>query len=184
MQRVLYLLNVSNPNRLSADSGFTFAELLAPALAAPAPVGDPRVRYVATVSPSTKYRARFDPGLDALAAVMRDLRPDVVVANQVEAAPAVRAALLEARVDARVAGYCHYLPFSFTAEQQMRLDPSFDDGGLGRSVLLSFAAGLAACDRVLVHSATAASWTSSTRPWRAPLASIPSTSAPWSRRRC
>ncbi|WP_435271981.1 glycosyltransferase [Streptomyces parvulus] len=169
MQRVLYLLNVSNPNRLSADSGFTFAELLAPALAdtgaevtvaAPAPVGDPRVRYVATASPSTKYRARFDPGLDALAAVMRDVRPDVVVANQVEAAPAVRAALLEARVDALVAGYCHYLPFSFTTGQQMRLDPSLDDGGLGRSVLLSFAAGLAACDRVLVHSATAASWTS------------------------
>ncbi|WP_228126016.1 hypothetical protein [Streptomyces sp. SYP-A7193] len=137
---MLYLLNVSNPNRLSADSGFTFAELLAPALAdtgaevtvsAPAPVGDPRVRYVATASPSTKYRARFDPGLDALVAVMRDVRPDVVVANQVEAAPAVRAALLEARVDALVAGYCHYLPFSFTAGQQMRLDRPWTTGVWG-----------------------------------------------------
>ncbi|MEU3837826.1 hypothetical protein AB0F05_37030 [Streptomyces microflavus] len=32
------------------------------------------------------------------------------------------------------------------------MDPSLDDAGLGRSVLLAFAAGLAACDRVLVHS--------------------------------
>ncbi|KNB50770.1 glycosyltransferase [Streptomyces caatingaensis] len=166
--RLLYLLNISNPGRLSADSGFTFADLLSPALAdagvdvtvaAPAPAGDERVGFAPTVSPSTKYRARLDPGLDELVALVRRVRPEVVVANQIEAAPAIRAALLEAGTDARIAGYCHYLPFSFTDDGDLELDPSLDDGGLGRSVLLSFAAGLAACDRVLVHSATAASWT-------------------------
>ena len=30
--RVLYLLNISNPDRLSADSGWIFADLLIPAL--------------------------------------------------------------------------------------------------------------------------------------------------------
>ncbi|MCX4406464.1 glycosyltransferase family 1 protein [Streptomyces sp. NBC_01764] len=167
--RLLYLLNVSNPNRLSADSVFTFAELLTPALAdaatevtvaAPVATADPRVRFMPTVPPRTKYRARFAPNLDDLVDLIREVRPEVVVANQVEAAPAVRAALLEAGVDAAVAGYCHYLPFSFTDGQQLRLDPSLDDGDLGRSVLLAFASGLAACDRLLVHSATAASWTS------------------------
>jgi len=165
--RVLYLLNVSNPDRLTADSGFTFASLLAPALtdagahvtvAAPVAVPDERVAFEPIESPASKYRARFDPDLDALAAVIRRTRPDVVVANQVEAAPAVRAALLEARSDALIAGYCHYLPFS-VARDRLELDPSLDDAGLGRPVLLAFAAGLAACDRVLVHSATAAQWT-------------------------
>ncbi|UQI49848.1 glycosyltransferase family 1 protein (plasmid) [Streptomyces sp. HU2014] len=166
--RLLYLLNISNPGRLSADSGFTFADLLTPALAdagvdvtvaAPAPAGDERVGFAPTISPSTKYRARLDPGLDALVALVRRTRPEVVVANQIEAAPAIRAALLEAGMDAGIAGYCHYLPFSFTDDGDLELDPSLDDRGLGRSVLLAFAAGLAACDRVLVHSATAASWT-------------------------
>ncbi|GAA0393281.1 glycosyltransferase family 1 protein [Streptomyces luteireticuli] len=166
--RLLYLLNISNPGRLSADSGFTFADLLTPALAdagvdvmvaAPSPAGDGRAGFVPTVSPSTKYRARLDPGLDELVALVRRTRPEVVVANQVEAAPAIRAALLEAGTEARIAGYCHYLPFSFTDDGDLALDPSLDDGGLGRSVLLAFASGLAACDRVLVHSATAASWT-------------------------
>ncbi|PJN02511.1 vegetative cell wall protein [Streptomyces sp. CB01201] len=165
--RVLYLLNVSNASRLTADSGFTFADLLAPAMAdagaevtvaSPVPAGDARVHFAPTASPSTKYRARFDPGMDALVALMREWRPEVVVANQVEAAPAVRAALLEAKVDARIAGYCHYLPFSFTSNGMLELDPAMNGGGLGRSVLLAFAAGLAACDRVLVHSSTAASW--------------------------
>ncbi|MCZ0978669.1 glycosyltransferase family 1 protein [Streptomyces diastatochromogenes] len=166
--RLLYLLNVSNASQLAADSGFTFADLLAPALtdagvevtvASPVAVGDARVRFEPTVSPSTKYRARFDPGMDVLVALFRARRPEVVVANQVEAAPAIRAALLEAGLDALVVGYCHYLPFSFTDTDVLELDPAMGDRGLGRSVLLAFAAGLAACDRVLVHSSAAASWT-------------------------
>lgn len=167
--RVLYLLNISNPDRLSADSGWIFADLLAPAMAdtgaevtvaAPAPVGDNRCGFHQTKVPGTKYRARFSADIDELVALIRAERPDVVVANQIEEAPAVRTALLEARSEALLAGYCHYLPFSVDADGQLLLDPSLNDAELGRSVLLTFAAGLAACDRVLVHSSTAASWVS------------------------
>ncbi|MGH3900338.1 MAG: hypothetical protein ACRDTA_19255 [Pseudonocardiaceae bacterium] len=73
---VLYLLNISNPDRLTSDSGWIFADLLAPALAnagvevtvaAPAPVGDARCGFQRTGVPGTKYRARFAPDLDQLA---------------------------------------------------------------------------------------------------------------------
>ncbi|MGG2461767.1 glycosyltransferase [Streptomyces sp. RGM 3693] len=167
--RVLYLLNISNPDRLSADSGWIFADLLTPALAdtgvevtvvAPAPAGDGRCGFHRTKVPGTKYRARFAGDIDELVDLIHQTRPDAVVANQIEEAPAVRTALLEAGSDAVLAGYCHYLPFSFTGGGQLLLDPSLNDAGLGRPVLLAFAAGLAACDRVMVHSATAASWTS------------------------
>ncbi|MFC3573816.1 hypothetical protein ACFOZ0_11140 [Streptomyces yaanensis] len=129
--RLPYLLNVSNPNRLSADSGFTFAELLAPALtdagaevtvASPVATGDTRVGFAPTTAPATKYRARFQPGLDGLIDLIRHTRPDVVVANQVEATPAIRAAILEAHADALIAGYCHYLPFSFADDGRLALD--------------------------------------------------------------
>ncbi|MFI2435535.1 glycosyltransferase [Streptomyces sp. NPDC018693] len=167
--RVLYLLNISNPDRLSADSGWIFADLLAPALAdagaevtvaAPAAAGDARCGFHQTKVPGTKYRARFSADIDELVALIRAERPDAVVANQIEEAPAIRTALLEAGSDALLAGYCHYLPFSFTSGGQLLLDPSLNDAGLGRPVLLAFAAGLAACDRVMVHSSTAASWVS------------------------
>ncbi|MFJ2906761.1 glycosyltransferase family 1 protein [Streptomyces sp. NPDC087212] len=167
--RVLYLLNISNPDRLSADSGWIFADLLAPSLAdagaevtvaAPAAAGDTRCGFHRTKVPGTKYRARFSADIDELVTLIGAEKPDVVVANQIEEAPAVRTALLEAASDALLAGYCHYLPFSFAGDGQMLLDPSLDDAGLGRPVLLAFAAGLAACDRVMVHSSTAASWVS------------------------
>lgn len=166
--RLLYLLNISNPDRLSADSGFTVAELLLPALVnrgvevtfvAPARVTDERVFFERTTPPVTKYRARFGPDLDQLVAMVRRGRPDVVVVNQIETAPAVRAALLEAGSDAALAGYCHYLPFSVTDHGAVVGDPSLSDGGLGAPVLLAFVAGVAACDRVLVHSAAGSAWT-------------------------
>lgn len=166
--RLLYLLNISNPDRLSADSGFTVAELLLPALAdrgvettfaAPARVTDERVFFERIRVPGTKYRARFGPDLDELTGVVRRSRPDVVVVNQIENAPAVRAALLEAGSEAGVAGYCHYLPFSVNDLGIVRRDPSLSDAGLGAAVLLAFLAGVSACDRVLVHSAAASAWT-------------------------
>ncbi|WP_030460314.1 vegetative cell wall protein [Kitasatospora sp. NRRL B-11411] len=166
MPKVLYLLNISNPDRLSADSGWVVADTLLPALvdagastvfAAPAPVTDARVGFEPTPVPGTKYRARFDGDTAALTGLLQRVRPDVVVANQVESAPLVRAAMLEAGNGAVLAGYCHYLPFSF-ARTELLLDPSLDDGGLGHPVLLTFLAGVAALDRVLVHSQTAARW--------------------------
>lgn len=58
-----------------------------------------------------------------------------------------------------LAGLTQDVAFSFTDTGVLELDPAMNDRGLGRSVLLAFTAGLAACDRVLVHSSTAASWT-------------------------
>jgi glycosyltransferase involved in cell wall biosynthesis len=167
---LLYLLNVSNPDRLSADSGWIFADLLGAALvdagaavtvAAPAPAGGPRCGFVPVASPGSKYRARFGADVGQLASLIAGIRPDVVVANQVEAAPAVRAAILEAGSGALLAGYCHYLPFSPSQDGRVTPDPAMDDHGLGVPVLTAFAAGLAACDRVLVHSPIAAAWVAS-----------------------
>ncbi|TDB78261.1 glycosyltransferase [Micromonospora sp. KC723] len=164
--RLLYLLNVSNPDRLSADSGWRLAATLAPAWAdrgvrvtfcSPAPLPDPRVRFVASASPASKYRARFDHDSAVVADLIRKADPDIVVVNQIEQAAGVRAALLETGSAATLAGYCHYLPFHVDGDR-LHGDPSLGDAGLGRPVLLHFVAGLLACDRVLVHSVTARDW--------------------------
>ncbi len=164
---LLYLLNVSNPGRLSADSGLLFADILAPALldrgvrltvAGPVGLADPRAGHVEVSAPATKYRARFAFDVDACAGLLGQVRPEVVAANQIEAAPGVRAAMLEAGTDALLVGYCHYLPFHVDGAGRMHLDPSLSDGDLGHPVLLAFAAGLMACDRVMVHSTVARTW--------------------------
>jgi hypothetical protein len=165
-EKVLYLLNVSNPDRLTADSGWLFADILVPALAdqgtavtvsCPVPLSDPRIGHVPLPAPSSKYRARFSVDVAAIAQLISDVAPSVVVVNQIEHATAVRAALLESGRRARLAGYCHYLPFHVD-ECGVNLDASLKDAGLGRSVLMQFLSGLLALDRILVHSLTASSW--------------------------
>lgn len=165
-ENVLYLLNVSNSDRLSADSGWLFADILAPALVdlgarvtigCPVPVSDPRVGHLPVPVVSSKYRVRFTTDVAALARLIEQVRPSVVVANQVEHAGAIRAAVLEAGSRARVVGYCHYLPFHVD-EQGVQADAAFADNGLGSAVRMQFFTGLAACDRIMVHSSTAAAW--------------------------
>jgi hypothetical protein len=67
-ESLLYLLNVSNPQRLASDSGWLFADILTPALAdlgvdvtvgCPVPVTDPRVGHVRLPGPGDKYQTRF-----------------------------------------------------------------------------------------------------------------------------
>ncbi|WP_017600166.1 glycosyltransferase [Nocardiopsis lucentensis] len=166
---LLYLLNVSNASRLSADSGWIYADILTRALTdagcditlvCPAPVTDPRVRHMVPPPTATsKYRVRVTHDVGYLAQLLRATRPDTIVVNQIEAAPAVRAAMLDAHSTAQVVGYCHYLPFSLDAHGRLVKDPAFSDGGLELPIRLAFASGLAACDRVLVHSRTARDWT-------------------------
>lgn len=165
---LLYLLNVSNSSRLSADSGWIYADILTRALSdagrditlvCPVPVSDSRVRHmVPPPAPTGKYRVRITHDVGYLAQVLRATRPDTVVVNQVEAAPAVRAAMLDAGVEAQVVGYCHYLPFSVDENGTLTKDPAFSGKGLELPLRLTFAAGMAACDRVLVHSRTARDW--------------------------
>lgn len=165
--RLLYLLNVSNPERLASDSGWLFADILAPALidqgadvtiACPVPVTDPRAKHAPLPPLGDKYRTRFTTDVAVIADLISTVRPDAVVANQIEHAAAVRAAILAARSSALLAGYCHYLPFHVSGQGILQPDAAFLDGGLERAVRMQFFTGLAACDRILVHSTTAAEW--------------------------
>ncbi len=164
---LLYLLNVSNPDRIRSDSGWVYADILLPALvdcgvdvvlASPVPVSDGRVRWVPRQPPLTKYHARFDHDCSSLRNLFAETNPRIIVANQIESVPAIRAAMLEAHIDASLVGYCHYLPFHFDDAGHMVKDPSLDNGGLWQAVVLQFLAGLHACDQVMVHSATALDW--------------------------
>lgn len=164
---LLYLLNVSNPDQFAADSGWLFADILAPALlaqgaemsiASPVPLSDARIRFLKAPTPATKYRARFGGDVELFADLLRQARPSVVIANQVESAPSIRAAMLEAKIDAAIAGYCHYLPFHLDSAGRLCLDASLNDAGLGRAALMQFLTGLTACDRILVHSRIAERW--------------------------
>ncbi len=147
MQVVSYL-NVSNPDALQADSGFIFQRLLleelqarghrvlllAPAEAAALTT----VPVLSITSPPTKYHARFTCDWSELHNVMCEhwADTDVLLVNQPELAATLKAmSYVEGKREIPVATYVHYLPLMNSPDQPAVLDPSLDDGGLGRWAL-------------------------------------------------
>lgn len=116
------------------------------------PMSAPAIIFMA--SPTTKYRARFDFPYQNVLQACADYVPDILLVNQVETAPAVRAIAQELPSTPLVVAYCHYLPYA-VEEELVRCDPSLDDHQLGTPVVLSFLAGLSAADHIFVHSQTA-----------------------------
>ncbi|MGO9956467.1 MAG: glycosyltransferase family 1 protein [Solirubrobacteraceae bacterium] len=163
---LFYTVNVSNGGRLQADSGLIFGELLLQGLAerghsvttfGSARVPNLKCPHYAYPPLATKYAARFGAPYAELVDALRTSQPTHVFVNQPETVPQVRSALADAHVSARVAAYCHYVPFH--VEGMAVVDcASLSDNGLGIAVRLAFLAGLQAADVAFVHSSVAKRW--------------------------
>lgn len=164
--KLFYTVNVSNPSRLETDSGLIFGRLVISSLLqrghsvvtfGAAPLPDIACRHYASPTRGNKYSVRFGAPYRHLVDALSHAAPSHVLVNQPEIVPQIRAALAEAGVVARVATYCHYVPFH--AEGKAIVDcPSLADKYMGIAVRLAFLAGLQASDLAFVHSAKAAEW--------------------------
>lgn len=164
MHLVSYL-NVSNPDALPADSGFAFQRLLLEELQerghrvlllAPAEAASLTTVPVRPVrSPLTKYHARFAFDWSGLDEVMRHrwADVDVLLVNQPElAAPLKAVAYVDSGRDIPVVTYVHYLPLLNSPHEATLVDPSLDDGGLGRWALALLRASVENSDLCIVGS--------------------------------
>jgi len=158
-------LNVSNPDALLADSGFVFQRLLLEELQArghevlllaPAEASSlTTVPVVPVRPPLTKYHARFALDWSELDEAMRDrwIDVDMLLANQPElAAPLKASAYVGSGRDIPVATYVHYVPLLNSPREPAVVDPSLDDGGLGRWALAMLRASVESSDVCLVGS--------------------------------
>lgn len=164
--RILHILNVSNGSRLTADSGWVFADLIGGALisrghdftiAGPARIREAQSGFIQIDAPPNKYAARFGFDFAGLMKAINVAEPSHIIVNQPELVPEVRAALLESDRTAVIAAYCHYIPF-YTGPVGLTDCPSLDDDRLGSAVRLGFLGGVSAADVALVHSKTALNW--------------------------
>ena len=120
----------------------------------PCGVSDARVKHMplsVKLSPSGRWRVEHDQAVWAL----RQVRPAVVVAGQVETAPGIRAALRAVGSHAVMAAYCARLPFSLDEHGTPCPDPRWPGCAPGWPAVLAFFTGAVACQRVLVSSVAA-----------------------------
>lgn len=161
---ILSLLNVTNRERLTTDSGYIFYNLLADkfiesggsfTFASPSPVSNKNTKHVLMELGRNKYEARFAFDWDKISELVRSEKPDVILINQMELAPNFRALVTSLGVKTKIAGYAHYIPYDIDEEGKIRTDNSLNGNGLWESIKLNFLSGLQSADVVFTHSETA-----------------------------
>ena len=159
---ILSFLNVSNIDNINCDSGFIFQKQL----------GDEIVKNghkFTLVVPSSinqensfdtyiydlglhKFQVRFSFEWNKIIEIIADTKPDIIISNQPELSANFKALISSENMDVRLYTYVHYFPFALDADNNFIIDPSLNNNGLCKNVILSFISGLLASDRIFIHS--------------------------------
>lgn len=161
--KILSFLNVSNRQKIDADSGYIFFNILSPffsqgknsfTFVAPIPLDDPFCKHIPFELGDNKYAVRFNFPWAKIVNIINEEKPDVVIVNQIELIPNYKAVLETIGSKSIIVGYAHYIPFGIDDFGNTYLDPTLDNGGIGKSIKLSFMAGLLSADLIFTHSMT------------------------------
>lgn len=163
---ILSLLNVSNKQDLSADSGYLTQLLIggqliqaghAFALAGPFNRPLPLPAYQVEFG-DTKYAVRFGLEYINLRATIKAFKEehaslDWIWVNQPEMTASVRAILAELGLhETRIFVYIHYLPIQEFYGDAWTWDPSLNDGGLAKVIMHRIAEGCDIGDAIGIHA--------------------------------
>ncbi|MEM6781257.1 MAG: glycosyltransferase family 4 protein [Pseudomonadota bacterium] len=161
--RIMSLMNVTNGDRCGADSGWIFNNLIAEEFiraghefifVGPTPLKEGLGTNVPYDFGGNKYSIRFDFNLDDFIRIINEHDPDVILANQLEIVPQLRAASTLGPNRAKIFGYAHYIPWWSEPDKPMVTDPSQNTNGISRLVVNAFMNGVDECDGVFTHSET------------------------------
>jgi glycosyltransferase involved in cell wall biosynthesis len=164
--KILSMLNVSNRDRLGADSGVIFHRLLFERLAqaglecviaGPMDLELGNVRWTPFEPGFSKYDVRFRFDWDAAARLILAENPDLLFVNQVEQTSGFRALLVTLGLRTRLVTYCHYWPVIEMGEDFPVWDSSLNHAGLAQIILLRILAAALVSDCFLVTSGYAKS---------------------------
>jgi hypothetical protein len=159
--KILSMLNVSNRERLGADSGAIFHRLLFENLArgdiecviaSPVDLGLRNVRWARFEPGSSKYDVRFRFDWDAAARLLLAEKPELLFVNQVEQTSHFRALLVTLGLSTRLITYCHYWPVIQIGEGSTIWDSSLDHAGLAQIIILRILAAALTSDHFFVTS--------------------------------
>ena len=164
--RIISLLNVSNVDDLSCDSGLTFQKLILQELQK---IGHEvhlilpnsnkiKSYYMENVKihylnmGETKYKVRYYIDWDGLISILKEVEPDIILNNQIELSPSIRAIFESSHLNIKLMSYCHYLPFYFDQNNNIVVDSSLNDGFLCYPIILSIISACIVSEFIFVQS--------------------------------
>lgn len=166
--KILSILNISNKDNISCDSGYIFQCILSKQFEKTghkyvvAGANCPEFKQAKELKckkeyinlGTNKFSSRFDFNSDEIAKLIQKVKPDVIFNTQVELTSAIRSVLVWNKLDIPIVTYCHY-PALWANNIKSRIpeiDQSLNAGNLGNKIVFDILTALQTADLFVIQS--------------------------------
>lgn len=166
--KILSILNISNKDNISCDSGYIFQCILSKQFEKTghkyvvAGANCPEFKQAKELKckkeyinlGTNKFSSRFDFNSDEIAKLIQKVKPDVIFNTQVELTSAIRSVLVWNKLDIPIVTYCHY-PALWANNIKSRIpeiDQSLNTGNLGNKIVFDILTALQTADLFVIQS--------------------------------
>jgi len=166
--KILSILNISNKDNISCDSGYIFQCILSSQFEkmghkyVVAGANCPEFKQAKELKckkeyinlGTNKFSSRFDFNSDGIAKLIQKVKPDVIFNTQVELTSAIRSVLVWNKLDIPIVTYCHY-PALWANNMKSRtpeIDQSLNARNLGNKIVFDILTALQTADLFIIQS--------------------------------
>lgn len=166
--KILSILNISNKDNISCDSGYIFQCILSSQFEkmghkyVVAGSNCPEFKQATELKckkeyinlGTNKFSSRFDFNSDEIAKLIQKVKPDVIFNTQAELTSAIRSVLVWNQLNTPLVTYCHY-PALWANNMKSRtpeIDQSLNAGNLGNKIVFDILTALQTSDLFIIQS--------------------------------
>lgn len=166
--KILSILNISNIDNISCDSGYIFQCILSRQFEkmghkyVVAGANCPEFKQVKELKckkeyinlGTNKFSSRFDFNSDEIAKLIQSIKPDVIFNTQVELTSAIRSVLIWNKLDIPIVTYCHY-PALWANNMKSpipEIDQSLNTWNLGNKIVFDILTALQTSNLFIIQS--------------------------------
>ena len=164
--RLLSILNITNIDDINSDSGYIFNYLLAEQfdrnghifnVILPEQMKNTDIRFTKTIYYAslgvTKYEARYSFDWNCLKNIIIRDQPDFIFVNECELTLPIKALLITYQLtNIKIIAYCHYPALHISSCNEIIIDNSLNDAGLGYCIVSDILQSVNISDYFIIQS--------------------------------
>lgn len=164
--KILSIINISNEQDLTCDSGFIFQRVIASELtklgceyhiagsACQAFKESESTFFVKHyISNGTnRYSSRYNFNFEEFDNLLEKVNPDIIFNCQIELTAAIKSVLEFKKYKIPLISYCHYPALWSNSSNKPLLDETLNGGGIGLNIVMNILTAVSIADKVLIQS--------------------------------
>lgn len=164
--KILSIINISNEQDLTCDSGFIFQRVIASELtklgceyhiAGSDCKAFKKIESTFFIkhyisNGTNRYSSRYNFNFEEFDILLEKINPDIVFNCQIELTAAIKSVLEFKKYKIPLISYCHYPALWNNSSNKPLLDETLNGGGIGLNIVMNILTAVSIADKVLIQS--------------------------------